>query len=295
MSINRIGDGPTTKPSIRFERNTMSIDRRNILFAAAALATTSQYAEGHTREKPVSQQELDEAIWLHGMWLADMTSGQRCTLGGRDLSGLRFGVLGGGPVDLNGADFAQADLSRTEADDVLVHHCSFNGAKFDDCRWRQPVFAFADMRRVSAKRAEWGTPALRGSPQRSLADFSHAVLNSADLSEARICGYFYGTKLVGAFLVQADLSFSDFLGPKRYEMTTFSGAHLIGAKLRHCRISSASFFNADCSETDFSHSVFSDVRMKGCNLSCASFHGTEIEQTMFSPDQIRDADFGWAG
>ena len=269
----------------------MSIDRRNILFAAAALATTSQYAEGHTREKPVSQQELDEAIWLHGMWLADMTSGQRCTLGGRDLSGLRFGVLGSGPVDLNGADFAQADLSRTEADDVLVHHCSFNGAKFDDCRWRQPVFAFADMRRVSAKRAEWGTPALRGSPQRSLADFSHAVLHNSDLSEARICGYFYGTKLRDASLVRADLSISDFLGPKHYE-TSFSGAQLRGAKLRHCRISSSSFFNADCSETDFSHSVFSDVRMKGCNLSRASFHGAELEQTMFSPDQIRDADFG---
>ena len=272
----------------------MSIDRRRILFAAAALATASQYAEGHTREKLVSQQELDEAIWLHGMWLADMTSGQRCTLGGRDLSGLRFGVLGGGPVDLNGADFAQADLSRTEADDVLVHHCSFNGAKFDDCRWRQPVFAFADMRRVSAKRAEWGTPALRGSSERSLADFSYAVLHYADLLEARICGYFYGTKLRDASLVRADLSLSDFLGPKHYE-TSFSGAQLRGAKLHHCRISSASFFNADCSRVDFSRTVFSDVRMKGCNLSRASFHGAELEQTMFSPDQMRDADFGGPG
>ena len=274
----------------------MSIDRRNILFAAAALATAaSRSAQAYKQRERVSQQELDEAIRLHGMWLTDINTGQRCMFGGRDLSGLHFGVLAGGPVDLNGADFTQADLSGTAADDILVHHCSFNGANFDGCRWRQPVFAFADMRRVSAKRAEWGTPALRGSPQRSLADFSHAVLNSADLSEARICGYFYGTKLVGAFLVQADLSFSDFLGPKRYEMTTFSGAHLIGAKLRHCRISSASFFNADCSETDFSHSVFSDVRMNGCNLSRASFHGAEIEQTMFSADQIRDADFGWAG
>jgi hypothetical protein len=97
----------------------MSIDRRTILFAAAALATTSQYAESHTREKPVSQQELDEAIRLHGLWLADMNTGQRCMFGGRDLSGLQFGVLSGGPIDLNGADFTQADLSGTEADDIL--------------------------------------------------------------------------------------------------------------------------------------------------------------------------------
>src|ERR1035437_1246103 len=272
----------------------MNIDRRNILFAAAALATAPQYAEGHTRGKPVSQQELDEAIRLHGMWLADINTGQRCMFGGRDLSGLQFGVLSGGPVDLNGADFTQADLSGTEADDIMVHHCSFNGATFDGCCWRQPVFAFSDMRRASARRVKWGTPGRRGSAERSLADFSHAVLHNSDLSEARICGYCYGTKLRDASLVRADFSLSDFLGPKHYEMT-FSGAQLSGAKLRRCRISSSSFFNADCSGVDFSRTVFSDVRMKGCNLSCASFHGTEIEQTMFSPDQIRDADFGWAG
>ena len=54
--------------------------------------------------------------------------------GGRDLSGLQFGVLGGAPIDLNGADFAGADLSGTDADDILVHHCNFNGARFDESR-----------------------------------------------------------------------------------------------------------------------------------------------------------------
>src|ERR1035437_463487 len=168
MSTNRISGGPTTKLSICFEKNTMSIDRRRILFAAAAVATASQYAEGHTRENPVSQQELDEVIRLHDMWLTDINTGQRCMFGGRDLSGLQFGVLSGGPVDLNGADFTQADLSGTEADDILVHHCSFNGAKLDGCCWRQPVFAFADMRRVSAKREAMGRAAEIVAPSSSL-------------------------------------------------------------------------------------------------------------------------------
>jgi len=106
--------------------------------------------------------------------------------GARDLSGLWFGSLGGAPTNLSGADFTQADLSGTEADNILVHHCSFNGARFDGCRWRQPVFAFADMRRSSAKRVEWGTLGRRGSARRSPADFSHAVLRNADLTEARI-------------------------------------------------------------------------------------------------------------
>jgi uncharacterized protein YjbI with pentapeptide repeats len=268
----------------------MNIDRRNILRAAAAVATTAiQPSKAYTRKKRVSQEELDEAIRLHGMWLADMTTGQRCTFAGRNLSGLKFAILGGPAIDLNGADFAQADLSGTEADDILVHHCSFNGARFDGCHWRQPVFAFADMRRASAKGVKWGTPGPRDPSEPPRADFSHAVLRDADLTEARICGYFYGTKLVGASVVQADLSHSNFLGPKHYEMT-FSGAQMRGAKLRHCQISSATFFNADCTGADFSHTEFSDVRMKECNLSGACFRTAKFEPWMITRDQIRDAD-----
>jgi uncharacterized protein YjbI with pentapeptide repeats len=202
----------------------MEIDRRNLLVAAAAATIgTSQAVHGHEKGKRVSQPELDEAIRLHGMWLADMNSGQRCMFGRRDLSGLQFGTLGGAPIDLNGADFTQADFSETEADDILVHHCNFNGAKFDGCRWRQPVFAFADMRRVSAKKVEWGNSARRGAATHFRADFRHAVLNDADLTNARICGYFYGTRLGGASLMLADLSWSDFLGPTHHEMSLAGG------------------------------------------------------------------------
>jgi uncharacterized protein YjbI with pentapeptide repeats len=270
----------------------MNINRRDALFGAASLgAVTSQSVRGQAKQTQVSQQVLDEAIRLHAMWLADMSSGQRCVFGGRDLSGLKFAALGGGPIDLNGADFAQADLSGTEADDILLHHCSFNGATLDRCHWRRPVFAFADMRRVSARLVKWGVPDYRGSLERSPADFGHTVLHDADLSEANVCGFFYGTKFRNACLKQADLSLSDFLGPSRYEMS-FSGANLCGAKLHDCRISSASLFNADCAEADFFRTVFSDVRMKGCNLARARFQGTEIDRTTFSPDQIRDANFG---
>jgi uncharacterized protein YjbI with pentapeptide repeats len=91
----------------------MNIDRRRLLVAAAVVVnTTSQSAQGSEQGKLVSQ--LDEAIRLHGMWLADVSTGQRCMFGGRDLSGLQFGVLGGGPTNHNGADFAQADLSGTD-------------------------------------------------------------------------------------------------------------------------------------------------------------------------------------
>jgi uncharacterized protein YjbI with pentapeptide repeats len=52
------------------------------------------------------------------------------------------------------------------------------------------------------------------------------------------------------------------------------------AKLRHCPISSTTFFSSDCTGTDFSHTEFSDVRMKGCNLSGACFRNAEFERWM---------------
>jgi uncharacterized protein YjbI with pentapeptide repeats len=266
----------------------MNVDRRHLLIATVAAAATSQSAQGYKQGR-VSQEELDNAIRLHGNWLADINSGQRCMFVGRDLSGLQFGVLGGGTIDLNGADFTQADLSGTEADDILVHSCSFNGATFDDCHWRQPAFAFADMRRASAKRVKWGTPSARDSADRPLADFSHAILRDANLAEARICGYFYGTKLVGASLVNADLSLSDFLGPIHHEMN-FSRANLCGAKLRHCHISSADFSKATCSHVDFSHCIFSDVIVNDCNLRGAIFISAQFERTVFSPYQMEDTE-----
>lgn len=268
----------------------MKIDRRNLLVAAAvATIGISQGVHGHARGKRVSQAELDEAIRLHGMWLADMNSGRRCMFGGRDLSGLQFGTLGGATIDLNGADFTQADFSETEADDILFHHCNFNGAKFDGCRWRQPVFVFADMRRISAKKVEWGNSARRGAAMHFRADLGHAVLSNSDLADARICGDFYGTRLGGASLMRADLSWSELLGPMHHEMS-LAGAQLTDAKLRHCRISSASFSHADCSGADFSHSILSDIRMKGCNLSRARFKGAQIERVVFSVEQIDQAD-----
>jgi len=255
----------------------MHINRRHILLGAGSTATTGlRPVPTRAQAKRVSQPELDEAIRLHAMWLANINDGQRCIFNGRDLSGLRFGNQGGPPVNLSSADFTQTDLSGTQADDILIDHCSFNGAKFDSCHWRQPVFAFADLRRASAKQVTWGTPGPRDPLEPPRADFSHAALHDADLTGATISGFFFGTKLVRARLCHADLSYSNFLGPKFYE-TTFTSAQMIGAKLRHCQISSVSFYSANCTEVDFSHSDFFEVRMKGCNLSDACFSNATFE------------------
>ena len=77
------------------------------------MATATHQPElGDRQGRRVSEQELKEAIRLHSIWLSDITAGQRRMFGGRDLSGLQFGVLGGAPIDLNGADFAGALRDR---------------------------------------------------------------------------------------------------------------------------------------------------------------------------------------
>ncbi|WP_172842776.1 pentapeptide repeat-containing protein [Bradyrhizobium erythrophlei] len=191
-------------------------------------------------------------------------------------------------------DFSQADLSATEADRILLQHSSFNGAKFDGCRWTRPVFAHADMARISTKAVEWGTPGDRDSDDRVAADFSHARLTHADLTKAQICGFFYGSDLRNTSLVEADLSFSDFVGPNFSFDMSFGGARMRGAKLRHCRISNASFYSSDCRNTDFFGTQFSDVSVDGCDLSHAHFENAEIELTMFSPDQMQQAELSAA-
>jgi uncharacterized protein YjbI with pentapeptide repeats len=265
--------------------NVMRRARRNFLLTAATLVTLQLKPAMSEERARVTQAELDEAIWLHGMWLADINSGRRCTFGGRDLSGLVFGALRGDPINLSGADFVQADLSGTQADDILVHNCNFNGARFDECHWRRPVFAYADMRRASAKRVIWGEPKGDQLLSRVPADLSHAGLTDSDLTEAQIYGYFYGTRLGGSTLVGADLSKSEFLGPKHHDMS-FAGANLSGANLSGCRLSSVSFFRANCSRADFSNTVLSDVRMKECDLSGAYFRDAELSPIVFSAVQL---------
>jgi hypothetical protein len=51
----------------------MNIARRHLLFGAVSFATAgSQCVRDDASATRVSQQELDEAIRLHGMWLTDM-------------------------------------------------------------------------------------------------------------------------------------------------------------------------------------------------------------------------------
>ena len=110
----------------------------------------------------MNQQELDEVVWLHNMWLRDEEGGERAVLKGANLRGAKLRDM-----VLNRADFRGADLS--EADLALA-----------DLRK-------ADLREAKLTGANLYAASLCGADL-SGADFGEANLDDASLSEAVLSG-----------------------------------------------------------------------------------------------------------
>src|SRR5471030_3031543 len=103
------------------------LSRRSILKAVgtSAAAPLSMYGS-HASAAPavnqgrrrVAQEELDEAIALHGMWTEDRNLGRRANFESCDLSGLDFGCNVEAQTVLCNADFTNADLSYIGGNDI---------------------------------------------------------------------------------------------------------------------------------------------------------------------------------
>lgn len=70
--------------------------------------------------EPITQEELNEKIKLHGMWLRDEEGGVRLDLSGADLSDVNLSgaILVG--ANLGGADLSGADLSGAKYNDNTI-------------------------------------------------------------------------------------------------------------------------------------------------------------------------------
>src|SRR5712664_1458303 len=94
--------------------------------------TTSRSAHGCEKRGLVSQLQFDKAISCIACLAERLKARAAVYVANRELS-CGSGRLNGVGINVSGADFAQADLSGTEANHVLVRYCSFNGAKLDGC------------------------------------------------------------------------------------------------------------------------------------------------------------------
>ncbi len=231
------------------------IGRRRFLAAAfATLAPLPSQAVSHGRRR-VTQDELDDAIALHRLWLEDRTRGRRANFASCDLSGLDFGFSAQGQVVLRNADFTGADLNSIGGNDVNFHHASLQYANLAGSHLKAPVFSNAVLNGADCRNVVWGWPSagtalVPGPVQPS----EHAVFMNASLAEAvfdhgRIRGYFYDCSLTAASLVVTDLSQSQFAGPSG--ANRFGRARLIETSFRYAQISTAVFEGAVIARTDF--------------------------------------------
>jgi uncharacterized protein YjbI with pentapeptide repeats len=88
-------------------------------------------------------------------------------------------------------------------------------------------------------------------PIEETASFMHTDFRYAQVSRARVRGYFFDTSLQNASLVDADLSFSVFAGRPFENGTSFAGTRLIRTNFRDARITGARFKSALIQNADF--------------------------------------------
>jgi len=117
--------------------------------------TTSRSAHGCEKRGPVSQLQFDKAISCIACLTERLKARAAVYVANRELS-CGSGRLNGVRINVSGADFAQADLSGTEADHVLVRNCSFNGAKFDGCAGDNRSLRLPTCAERRPKGAKWG-------------------------------------------------------------------------------------------------------------------------------------------
>jgi len=127
----------------------------------------------------------------------------------------------------------------------------------------------------------------------------YAELNNAKLSFGQLAGAdFFGARLFGTSLDQADLAHSSFVGADlrfanlrgasligadlfniQAASTDLTSANLAGADASYADFENASFNNSDLTRVDFSFSVLS-----GADLSFASFFGTKLDSDTLIDD-----------
>jgi uncharacterized protein YjbI with pentapeptide repeats len=231
------------------------IGRRRLLAAAfGTLAAMPNPVVSHGRRR-VMQDELDEAITLHRLWLEDRTRGRRANFASCDLSGLDFGFSVQDQVVLRNADFTGADLNGIGGNDVNFHHASLQYANLAGSQLKAPVFSNAVLNGADCRNVVWGWPSsgtalIAGQVQPSEdAVFMNASLGEAVFNHGRIRGYFYDCSLTAASLVMTDLSQSQFAGPSG--ANRFGRARLIETSFRYTQISTAVFKKAVIAGADF--------------------------------------------
>ena len=196
---------------------------------------------------PVTQDELNDILKRHTMFLRGKIGGQRAVLHYKDLSNLNFHNHDISQADFTGSMLVEADLSLG----------IYKSACFFGCNLKSADLSYADLSRAD----------LRGSYLGG-ANLSGACLIDADMREGKIM-----EKEKGGGLVNRKRTAGK--GTK----TILTGAHLANADLSSVRAHGADFSDADLSKAVIHSADFSKAHFEGANLNKTDFTGSDISHT----------------
>lgn len=243
-----------------------TLARRNFLQQLGCLVGVSPSASDvcspvvpRMHKRRITQSELEAAFALHAIWLEDESRGTRAVFSNCDLSGLDFLSSRTEVINLRGSDFTEADMSAITGNQVSFHLASLQSARLSWSQLKLPILCGATMRRALCNHVLWGWPS-QSAPipppsidgWRPRATFINTDLSLSNFQEARVLGYFSGTRFSGATLHKTDLSYSEFDGIQYCCENSFAGSDVFGAKFRYATIEATNFRSARLYDLDFS-------------------------------------------
>ena len=199
----------------------------------------------HARElKKITQEELDEIIRRHEMWLdSDGEAGEQADLSYTDLSGLNL---------------ANANLRGANMESVDLVFASLEGANLLDANLLGAKLMVANLKGANLLDANLLVAKLTGAKLIG-ANLEHANLRSAKL---------VGARLEGANLLDANLKHADLM------VANLEGANLTRANMKFADLERANLGHADLTFAD----------LKDANLKLADLTGVNLTNVKNLPD-----------
>lgn len=285
------------------EKKMLNPDPNDPELVAAREAFEKEELERSAEEAAVEEPEETELIYDREWVVAHHAAGK--SFRGYELERLDLSEL-----NLSGADFSGAVLTKTDLTAALL-----NGVRFDDALLSEVIFNRANLsessfRRVSASGSEFNEAHLQKANLRD-ADFTGAMFSGADLSQAILSGAICsGANFSGVRaerLVADKAEFADVnltkanLVDARLTHIGFVGASLKGSDLSRANCLRADFSGADASDCNFRESLlqdsqadvkttFSRSNFQKAILNEVSWDAPTLNQANFNEAQMDEAD-----
>ncbi len=213
---------------------------------------------------PLRQDQLDEAIKKHEMFLSGRSGGARANLQYRNLSNLDFNSCDLSQADLTGSLLIEADLSSGTFKSTSFFACDMRNADMSNGNFSRADFRGAYVAGANLSGADLSDVDLREGKimkrdtkgiledrKRSGGQGSHAVFSGAKLTD---------TNLKNAHAVSADFSDTDMSG------VNLSGANVSGATFEGANLAEADLSDADLSDTNMRQSIMTGTITQGAEM-----------------------------